>query len=187
LKSVIDIISQYLKISEQTTAKLATYIIHKNFKKGTLLLKGGETCQYLYFLKKGFARGFFYQDGKDITSWFALENDMVASFYSFVTQKPSFESIEVLENSTLYAISYENLQQLYHQFPEFNFVGRRFVEKYYVELMTRTMSFQFQSAKERYQELLAHQPQLFQRASLGHIASYLGVSQETLSRIRTKK
>ena len=186
LKSIVDRLNQYLEISEQVKLKLTEFIEPKKFTRGTLLLEGGETCQHIYFMKKGLARGFFNQDGKDITSWFAVENDLATSLYSFVTQKPSFESIEILENSVLYAISYDNLQQLYHQFPEFNLVGRRFVEKYYVELMSRTISLQFQSAKERYQQLLAHQPQLLQRASLGHIASYLGISQETLSRIRAK-
>ena len=149
-------------------------------------MDGGDVCQHIYFMKKGFARGFFNQDGKDITLWFAVENDIATSLYSIVTQKPSFENIEILENSILYAISHDNLQHLYHQYPEFNLIGRRFVEKYYVELMARTMSLQFQTAKERYQQLLTHQPQLLQRASLGYIASYLGISQETLSRIRAK-
>lgn len=186
MKSIIDTLSQYLEMSEHVKMKLAELIVLKKLKKGTLLLKEGETCQHIYFMKKGFARGFFNQDGKDITSWFAVENDLATSLYSFVTQKPSFENIEILENSILYALSYDSLQQLYHQYTEFNLIGRRLVEKYYVELMARTISLQFQTAKERYQQLLVHQPQLLQRASLGHIASYLGISQETLSRIRAK-
>jgi CRP-like cAMP-binding protein len=111
---------------------------------------------------------------------------LATSLYSFETQTPNFENIEILEDSTLYAISYESLQYLYHHYPEFNLLGRRLVEKYYVELMERTLSFQFQSARERYLQLLTNRPQILQRASLGHIASYLGISQETLSRIRTK-
>lgn len=186
MKNIIDKLSQYMEISEHAKIKLEELIVLKKLKKGTILLKEGGICQYIYFLKKGFARGFFYQNGKDITSWFALENDIATSLYSLITQKQSFESIEILEESILYAISYENLQQLYQLFPEFNLVGRQFVEKYYVELLARTMSFQFQSAKERYLHLLTHQPQLLQRASLGQIASYMGISQETLSRIRTK-
>jgi len=186
LGNILDKLNQFLKISDQTKKELAGLIIQKNFKKGTILLKEGEICQHLYFLEEGFARGFFYQNGKDITSWFALENDIATPMYSFVTQNPSFESIEILEESVLDVISYENLQNIYRIYPEFNLIGRILTEKYYVELMTRTMSFQFQSATERYLQLLSHQPQLLQRASLGHIASYLGISQETLSRIRTK-
>jgi CRP/FNR family transcriptional regulator, anaerobic regulatory protein len=186
LKNIIEIVNQYSEISEDAKTELGKFIIQKKVKKGTLLLEAGTTCRHLYFLQKGFARGFYYQKGKEITSWFALENDIVTSLYSFVGQKPSVESIEILESSMLSAISFEHLQQLYEKYPEFNLIGRRFAEKYYVDLFIRTMSLQFQSAKERYLHLLASQPQLLQKASLGHIASYLGVSQETLSRIRAK-
>ena len=125
------------------------------------------------------------QDGKEITTWFASENDAVTSMYSFITQKPSYETIEVLEDCILYEINYENVQLLLKKYPEFNLIGRLLTEKYYIKLEERTMSLQFQSATERYLKLL-QQPQLLQKASLGMIASYLGISQETLSRIRKK-
>jgi CRP/FNR family transcriptional regulator, anaerobic regulatory protein len=186
LKNLIEKLEKYTAVSEQVKTELARLISKRELKKGTILINQGEICHHLFFLEKGFARGFFYQKGKDITAWFAVENDIATPLYSFVTRKPSFESIEILEDSIMYAISYENLQYIYHTYPEFNLTGRIFTEKYYVDLMARTMAFQIQSATERYKHLLTHQPQLLQRASLGHIASYLGISQETLSRIRTK-
>jgi CRP/FNR family transcriptional regulator, anaerobic regulatory protein len=186
LKSLFDRLEKYVKINDQARTELEGLISKHYSKKGTLLLNQGEICHYLYYLDKGFARGFFYQDGKDITAWFALDNDIATPLYSFVTRNPSFESVEILEDSVWYAISHDNLQYIYEKYPEFNLVGRIYTEKYYVDLMARTMAFQIQSATERYHHLLTHQPQLLQRASLGHIASYLGISQETLSRIRTK-
>ncbi len=171
-------------ISEQARAELDRLVIRKEYPRGTLLLEQGKTCRHLYFLEYGFARSFYYQAGKDITSWFAFEDDIVTSMYSFTAQKPSFENIEILENSVLHSITHDQLQQLYNKFPEFNLAGRLLTEKYYIELEERTFSFQIQSATERYQIILNHQPELLQRASLGHIASYLGISQETLSRIR---
>ncbi len=186
MKNIIDRLNQHFEISAEVQKKLTEFIVQINPKKGTLLLQGGEICQHIYFFEKGFARGFFYKNGKEITSWFALENDVATSLYSFETQTPNFENIEILEDSTLYAISHKNLQYLYHRYAEFNLLGRRLVEKYYIELMERTLSFQFQTARERYLQLLTNRPQILQRASLGHIASYLGISQETLSRIRTK-
>lgn len=186
MQSIIDRLSAFVTISESSKTKLTEVLKQMKPNKGTILLKEGEICQHMYFLTKGFARGFYYQNGKDITSWFAMENDIATPFDSFVCQRPSYESVEILEDSILYAINYKDLQQLYRQYPEYNIIGRKLTEKYYVELMTRTMSFQFQTATERYHELLEHQPQLFQRTSLGHIASYLGISQETLSRVRTK-
>ena len=104
-----------------------------------------------------------------------------------MSRKPGFENIEAIENSILYVITYDDLNNLYHNHPEFNYVGRLLTEKYYIDLMERTLCLQFQSAKESYDQLVKCQPYILQRASLGHIASYLGISQETLSRIRTKK
>ena len=77
-------------------------------------------------------------------------------------------------------------QKAFEKYPEFNLIGRLLTEKYYIELEERTISLQFQTATERYLKLLQQQPQLLQKASLGMIASYLGISQETLSRIRKK-
>ncbi|TAH17541.1 MAG: Crp/Fnr family transcriptional regulator [Cytophagales bacterium] len=154
--------------------------------KNQLLLEEGRVCKYIYFLEKGFVRGFYYKDGKDVTTWFASENEFVTSMYSFVSQKPSIENIESLEESSLYAIHYDGLQEIYRTYPEFNLIGRILTEKYYIDLEERTLSLQFQTAKDRYTTLLAKEPYILQKASLGHIASYLGMSQETLSRIRAK-
>jgi CRP-like cAMP-binding protein len=185
MEKIIEILNQFTSLSKQTKKELINRVTQQEVTKGTILLKQDQTCNQLYFIEKGFARGFYNQDGKEITSWFGFENDIITSIYSFVIQKPGFESIEILENSVLYAISYKNLQELYQHQPEFNLIGRLFIEKYYIELMERTLSLQFRPAKERYCQLVAHKPQLLQRASLGHIASYLGISQETLSRIRS--
>ena len=186
MQIIIKILNQFATISEQAKTELAEVVKKNELSKGKLLLEQGETCRHLYFLESGFARGFYYQNGKDITTWFAFENDIVTSMFSFVAQKPSFESIEILEDSVMYGIGYEQLQQFYQKYPKFNLIGRLLVEKYYIELEERTLSLQFQSAKERYRKIINNQPALLQRASLGHIASYLGISQETLSRIRAK-
>jgi len=181
---ITDLLKQFATISEQARIELAGFITKRELPKGTLLLEQGKTCKHLNFLESGFARAFYYQNGKEITSWFAFENDIVASMYSFTAQKPSFESIEIVETSVLHSLTYDQLQQLYQKYPEFNLIGRLLTEKYFIELEERILSLQIQSAKERYQKILKNQPELLQRASLGHIASYLGISQETLSRIR---
>jgi len=181
---ITEILKQFATISEQARIVLAEVITKREFPKGTLLLEQGKTCKHLNFLESGFARAFYFHDGKEITTWFAFEDDIVVSMYSFTTQKPSLENIEIVETSVLHCISYDHLQQLYQKYPEFNLIGRLLIEKYFIELEERISSLQMQSAKERYQGILNNQPKLLQRASLGHIASYLGISQETLSRIR---
>lgn len=186
MDKIINILNQFATISEDAKNKLTAIVSVREFARGLFILEQDKTCRHLYFLKSGFVRSFYYQNGKEITSWFAFENEPVTSMYSFISQKPSFETIEVLEDSTLYAITYENLQILFKKYAEFNLIGRLLIEKYYIELEERTMSFQFRSAIERYQQIIDYQPQLLQKASLGMIASYLGISQETLSRIRNK-
>lgn len=146
----------------------------------------GKICRYLYFLEKGALRGFYNLDGKDITHWFAFENEFVTSFHSFSTQQPAIENIQLLEGSILWAISKERLMQLLNQYHEIERLVRIAYEKYYVRLEERFVNAQFKTASERYHYLLAQMPGITERVSLGHIASYLGISQETLSRIRSR-
>ena len=134
---ISEILKPFGTISEQAKMVLADAITIRKFSKGTLLLEQGKTCKYLNFIEIGFARAFYYQDGKDITSWFAFENDIVASMYSFTTQKPSYENIEIIEDSVLHSIHFDKLQQLYLTYPEFNLIGRLLIEKYFVELEER--------------------------------------------------
>ncbi|NOY36910.1 MAG: Crp/Fnr family transcriptional regulator [Chlorobi bacterium] len=181
---IMETLKRFGTISEQARIVLAEVITKRSLPKGTLLLEQGKTCKYLNFMESGFARAYYYREGKEITSWFAFENDIVASMYSFTAQKPSYENIEIMENCVLHSIHFDQLQQLYKEYPEFNLIGRLLIEKYFVELEERIFSLQIQSAKERYKEILNNHPELLKRASLGHIASYLGISQETLSRIR---
>ena len=186
MENIIDILNQFAKISEEVRADLSNFLSEIDLPKGKLLLKNGKICQSIYFIKTGAVRGYYSMDGKEVTSWFAFEKDIFTSLYSLLNQKPSLYSIEILEDSSLDRLNYDDLQYLYKKYPEFNLIGRLITEKYYCELDERTFSLQFLSAQDRYRQLIEQQPQLLQRASLGHIASYLGISQETLSRIRAR-
>lgn len=179
-------LEMFTDLSPEAKLELTKVVKIKQVEKGVILLHEGDTCRNLYFVKSGFLRGYYFQDGKEFTSWFAFENDIATSLYSFVTQKTGLESIEVLEDSVVYCIEYGDLQNLYKQFMEMNLVGRILTEKYYITVEERKNSFQYLPAKERYDQIVKLQPKLLQRASLGMIASYLGISQETLSRIRNK-
>ncbi len=156
------------------------------FAKNEYLLTEGKICRNLYFLQRGALRGYYNLDGKEITHWFAFENDFVTSFHSYITEQPAVENIQMLEGSILWAISKENLTKLMNQFHELEKLVRIVYEKYYLRLEDRFVNAQFKSATERYQNLLLQTPHIVERVPLGHIASYLGISQETLSRIRSK-
>jgi CRP/FNR family transcriptional regulator, anaerobic regulatory protein len=187
MEKLFFILGQFMHINKELKDDLAARITIRKVLKGDILISEGKICNQLFFIKKGFLRGFHYHNGREITSWFGFENDFASSTYSFVSRKPGFEIVEAIENSILYVITWDNLNSIYSEYPEFNYAGRLLTEKYYVDLMERTLCLQFQTARESYEQLVVNQPHILQRASLGHISSYLGISQETLSRIRAKK
>ncbi|GAA4209306.1 Crp/Fnr family transcriptional regulator [Pedobacter jeongneungensis] len=177
--NVIHLLSDELKAAIVNNSHLV------NVKRKTILLNAGESSNTIYFIVSGAARVYYLnKDGKQTNTWFLFENELLISVYGFFTAQPSFEYIETLEDSVLIAVKREKLDEMYLQFMEFNFIGRKLTEYYYIRNEIQANDLRMLSAKERYGQLLKRSPQLFQRVSLGHIASYLGISQETLSRIR---
>jgi len=143
-------------------------------------------CRHLYFLQQGCLRGFYNLEGKEITHWFGFENDFVTSFHSFTTQQPAIENIQLMEGAVLWAISKDTLTRLLNEYRDIERLVRIAYEKYYIRLEERFVNAQFRTATERYEALLLRAPHIVERVSLGYIASYLGISQETLSRIRSR-
>lgn len=157
------------------------------FKKGELVLEAGNPCEYIYSITKGMMRGYYFNEAKEITNWIANEEDFGTSFYSFISQQNSYETIEALENTTTEVLSKKDLDTLYRNFPETEQAGRLLLENYYLRLEERVIYIQFKTAKERYDHFYETRRDILKRAPLGCIASYLGITQETLSRIRAEK
>ena len=151
------------------------------------MLKEHQYCRKLYFVEEGIFRTFYHYNGKDITSWFYPEGHFVTSWHGFLRQEASFEYVEALENSKVYAIEYDAYQQLFKRFPEFERFGRLLIEEQLAFIDSFSQGYMFLPAKKRYELLLAYLPDVELRVKLGHIASFLGISQETLSRIRSQK
>ncbi|WP_293743676.1 Crp/Fnr family transcriptional regulator [uncultured Pedobacter sp.] len=153
--------------------------------KKTRLLSSGDKSNAIYFIISGTARIYYLdKEGKESNTWFLFENELLISVYSFYTGNPSFEYIETLDDCKLISLKRERLDYLYNKYMEFNFLGRKLTEYYYMRNELQANELRMLSAKERYERLLERSPALFQRVSLSHIASYLGISRETLSRIR---
>ncbi len=153
--------------------------------KGTQILSQGKTCQYLYFIEKGLARSYYINEkGRDITIWFFSDNNLMLSLESFFQQKPGLYQIELLEKSDLYRISYEGLHHLFDRYHGMERFGRLVSIELLNNAVKKLNAIQFQTAQQRYEFLIQKYPDIAYRAPLGHIASYLGITQETLSRIR---
>ncbi|MDB5195965.1 MAG: Crp/Fnr family transcriptional regulator [Flaviaesturariibacter sp.] len=154
--------------------------------KGYCLVAEGQRCRHLYFLESGALRGYYNLEGKEVTHWFGFENDFVTSFHSFITGAPAVENVGLLEGSILWSISKERLTDLLNTHHELERLLRIAYEAYYIRLEERFVNAQFKTASERYTELLQQRPHLIERVPLGFIASFLGISPETLSRIRSR-
>lgn len=153
-------------------------------KKNKDLQAIGHTCKTIYFIEKGVARIYYFKDGIDITERFFFENSIIARVESLFTGKPSRKAIQILEDAEIIAINSIQLFKLYDTFPEIERLFRRIFEEAYVETVNRIEGIQFHSAEERYNALLNEAPNVLMRVPLKHVASYLGITQVSLSRIR---
>lgn len=154
------------------------------YPKGHLLIKAEKIERSVYFIEKGIARAYYDQEDKEVTFWFGAESDILLSYNSFFLGKPGYETIELLEDSVLYKISNEVLQNLYNTNLDMANWGRKLVEAELIKTEERFISRQFKTAASRYEDFISSYPAILRRVQLGHIASYLGISQVTLSRIR---
>jgi CRP-like cAMP-binding protein len=184
--SLISHLSSVISISKELEQEITAISKTIRVSKGEQLIGIGERCNSLYFINTGMLRGYYFLDGKEVTNWFAQEEEFATCFYAFIAGKPSFEYVQALEDGELTSLDYSALQKLYTSFPETERIGRIITENYYIKLEERVLNLQFKTAKERYQKLLSSKPSLLQRATLGQIAAYLGITQETLSRIRAE-
>lgn len=155
-------------------------------KKGEFLVRSGELCSYVYFIQKGILRGYVQDGKKEITTWITAENELATSITSFHSQQKSFENIQAIEESELTGLHYDDLQYLYKNHPEVNITGRLLLEKYYRDAEERAYIARLTEATSKYQRFIATKSFMLNRVPLKFIASYLGMTLETLSRIRSK-
>lgn len=148
------------------------------------LVLPGVLSQKIFFFEKGLARAFYYRNGKDITQSFYKENDAFASIESIFYNRPSRYGLELLEESIIYIINYRKMINCIDNSTELNKLFRIRTVDSFLSLYDRIDSIQFHSARERYNHMLANYPDIMLRAPLGHIASYLGITPQTLSVIR---
>lgn len=160
------------------------FSVTKILKKGDRLVAPGQRTSFLAYINKGAFRVFFINEkGQEITSWFSFEGMFITDLISYYKETFADQFIEAIDDSELFIAQKSQLENLYLSQPEFREFGRSFAEKGMVMVMERMMSLQTKTAEERYLELL-QQPKFLERIPLKYLATYLGITDTSLSRIR---
>ncbi len=173
-------------ISTELENALLENSIYKTYKAGEYLLKQGAVANYASFIMSGLVRSFYIKDEEEITTKFLAQGSLITSIYSFYSRKAGQENIIALEDTELICVHYDAMQKMLNEFVEFNFIVRVITERYLFFSEIEIYNLRKQNAEERYRFFLKHHNALLQRVSLKHIASYLNMSIETLSRMRGK-
>ncbi len=186
-KDLVEHFKQIASLSEESEKKLMALIQMKSIPKKEELQSIGKTCQTLYFLKSGLARIFYFQEGIDVTEGFYEPFCLIARAESLFGGLPSKKGIQVLEEAEVWSISTKQLFALYDNHRDIERLFTRIFERSYVQTIQRIENLQFHTAEERYALLSKEQPEVLRKAPLKYIASFLGITQVSLSRIRAKK
>ena len=186
VSSVIATLDYFYPLSDGVKNYFRKHSYSCSFRKGKLLLKAGEMCEHIYFVKKGVVRGFIKEGTKDITTWITAENEVVSSISSLDIRQPVLENIQAIENCEMLALSYADYQNLFIKFPEFNIVARKVLQKYYQDAEGRAFIARLTNAEKKYRLFITKYGHLANRIPLKYIASFLGITLETLSRVRKR-
>lgn len=183
----LNILNSYSPLSIQSKEALLEHITLKKFSKGDLILQYGDICKSIYFVHQGFVRIFYFKNGKDVTEWFADEKQFFFSIVSYFENQPSKLIIEAIEDCEIIQLSKKGQDELKKSNLE---IANLIIQFYTFSLILsqkRMESLQFEMASKRYEKMLLEQPNILHKVPLQYIASFLGITQETLSRIRANK
>jgi CRP-like cAMP-binding protein len=186
MELLIRVIKQFIKLSAAEESIVKELFTELNLAPGDYLLEEGKICRYVAFINKGLVRYFINNDGEERTMFFSKELEFVCNYPSFLPQIASDKSIQALEPTQLYVISYEKLQRLYREISEGEKFGRLAIEQVFVSAIQQLDSLYTDPPGVRYQQFLTHYPDLTQRIPQYYIASYVGIKPQSLSRIRKR-
>lgn len=174
----------YCTLTPKGIETLASILIPMKVAKGEKLMTEGEVCKYMYFVERGMVRQFYFKNGRDVTEHFSYEGRIVICIESFLKQTPSLLGVEGLETSYLYAIPHDHFLQLVEENKEMERLYRKILEHALISSQEHADSQRFENASERYLRLLRTKPEIILRAPMVHVASFLQMTPETLSRVR---
>lgn len=174
-------------LSANIEQDIERYFKRKILSKGEVLIQERQVNRNVYFVSKGILRNYLMKDGTDITTWFFFPEDFITTFESFQLQTPGIETSEALTDCELFYISFEDLEKLNNTSHQWERISRIFITKYAFQQGNRLLVLQTMTAEEKYDYLIKNFPQVVQNIPNKYVASYLGITRETLSRIRARK
>ncbi|WP_066759793.1 Crp/Fnr family transcriptional regulator [Crocinitomix algicola] len=187
LEEILDKIEQsYCPINKACRQEFIESSAIKTFEKGEIVVREGQFSKKAFLIIKGCSRAYYIKDGKDISDWFTFEHQFMASIISFFSNEPSPHYVEFIEDAVAIEFSKDTVNRLSEKYHDFERLIGKVVTETMLGLCERLHIIQFSKAEERYLHLLRIHPDITQRMPLTHIASYLGITLETLSRIRSK-
>ena len=184
LNNLIKKITEYISVSEQDIDLTGKLFIRKEFHKNDCIHTAGSICKDFFYIEKGIVTHYTSSDDKETVIYFSSENEFVCDFDSFISKKPSKKSFIAIEDTVIYSISYDNLQQFYTKVKEGERFGRLYLESVFAETINHLISVFTESAEKRYLDFLKKFKHIQQRVPQYYIASFIGVTPQSLSRIR---
>ncbi|MFN4314828.1 MAG: Crp/Fnr family transcriptional regulator [Chitinophagaceae bacterium] len=167
-------------------AFFSAHVLPLKVPRKTIILREGELCDYIFFIQKGAIRGFTREGRAEITTWITVENELVTSIAGLHERAVSAEFIQTIEDCELLALPVAHLERMYSLFPDINITIRKLLQRYYWDAEQRAFIARLTKAERKYRQFLLGHQHLANRIPLKYIASYLGMTMETLSRIRKK-
>jgi CRP-like cAMP-binding protein len=184
-EKMVEFIQRMQPMTIDKALAITDFFGEKNFKKNDLLIQSKKICNEYYFLTDGFVRSYLYNAaGEDITTGFSTPGQIVCELFSFFKRVPAKEDFQALSDCATLYIGFDDLQFAFHTLPEFREFGRSILVNEYARLKNNMLSSLQETAESRYKQLIETSPAIFQHAPLKNIASYLGVTDTSLSRIR---
>ncbi len=178
--------SEHIKLTDHQWAEIIPLFKPIEVTKGSYLIREGQTSNYIYFINSGLLRMFYLKDGEETTRYFATEGYFATALTSFLTRKPTVENVEALENCELLQLHFDDLQLLYKKVPLWETFFRQLLEEAYIITTKRIEGHITKTAQERYNDFVRYNPSLLQRVPQQYIATYLGITPVSLSRLRSK-
>jgi CRP-like cAMP-binding protein len=176
---------RYSTMTHEELDILESVLVPMKFAKNEIILGEGDTCEHIYWVVKGLARQYYFKNGKEVTEYMGTENTIMMSIESLFKEKPSTQVIQAVEPTIVYAMPKKDLEAVAMRSVNIQILYRKILEESLIISQQRADMLRFESAQDRYQKLVKNAPQLVLRAPLVYIASYLQMTPETLSRVRT--